>query len=142
MCKLMSHLQVRKHVHIARSYIQNVHLQAIRWRLIRSPVGQQRQMVLQILISHDIFGCLKETTDCVIPRLIRLSSTTLTTELLRLLSVIASDHKGREYLLSPGSTVIPDLFSILSTMPGSSVHRKEGVEPSISPPPIFEALAW
>lgn len=108
-------------------------VQAIRWRLIRSPVGQQRQLVLQILISHNIFEYGSVGQDSLIAGLIGLNDTAVTTELLRLISVMASDHKGREYLLRPGSAIILDLFKILSatvlsTMAGTSIHRKEGAK--------------
>lgn len=111
---------------LAGSHTTTSTVQAIRWRLIRSPVGQQRQLVLQILISHDIFGLESAGQGSLVAGLVGLNDTTVTTEALRLISVMASDHKGREYLLSSDGAVILDLFKILSTMPGTSTHRKEG----------------
>lgn len=101
--------------------------QAIRWRLIRSPVGRQRQLVLQLLIDHDIFGCKTKRQPSFMASLIQSNDPVLTIEHLRLISVMASDHKGREYLLGPDSAAIQDLFNILSTLPGTTIHRKEGL---------------
>lgn len=103
-------------------------LQAIRWRLIRSPAGQQRQLVLQILIGHDILGCEDHSKPSLIATLVHLGDTALTTQLLQVISVMASDHKGRAYLVAADSTVIQDLFGILSTMPVAAMHRKEGTD--------------
>lgn len=90
-------------------------------------MGRQRQLVLQLLIDHDIFGCKIKRQPSFMASLIQLNDPVLTIEHLRLISVMASDHKGREYLLGPDSAAIEDLFNILSTLPGTAIHRKEGL---------------
>jgi hypothetical protein len=101
----------------------------VRWRLIRSPAGTERQREILILASHDILGLSggeQPMQSNVVSLLVGQNDLSVVTELVRLVSVMSSDHHGREYLLKNGITVINALYKVLESTPGAAIHRKEG----------------
>jgi hypothetical protein len=107
---------------------QQPHLQAVRWRLIKSPVGPERQAVLAQLAQHDLLDCKGlQNGPTLLSSLATTNDSGVMFELVRLISVMASDHAGRAYLLQPQSSVIPELQRILVSTPGTVLHKKEGV---------------
>jgi hypothetical protein len=103
-------------------------VQAVRWRLIKSRVGFDRRLVLSDILDYDILNCsASDNGPCVISALAHQKDTAVTEELVRLLSVMASDSLGRAYLLLPHSTAVNVLYTLLTETPGAKLRRKEGV---------------
>lgn len=104
-------------------------MQAIRWRLIKSPVGFDRHAILAMFAQLDVLDCNAPTEQ---PGLLSTLASTndvgLMMELVRLVSVLASDSAGRAYLLQSQSTdVISELHKILISAPSAMLHIKEGM---------------
>jgi hypothetical protein len=105
-------------------------MQAVRWRIIKSPVGLDRQSILALFAQHDILDCASPAArHSLVSTLASTKDTGLMMELVRLMSVLASDSAGRAYLLLSQSTVITELHKILICAPREMVHRhiKEGM---------------
>ena len=106
---------------------QVLHAQATRWRLIKSPPGAYRRQVLASITDADVLGCNHSSDTCIVSALLAAQHPAATSELVRLLSAMASDSAGRSYLMQPGSRVVPELFQLLKTTPQARVRRLTGV---------------
>ena len=106
---------------------QDVHAQATRWRLIKSPPGAYRRQVLASITDADVLRCSHSSEMCIVSALLAAQHSAATSELVRLLSAMASDSAGRSYLMQPGSRVVPELFQLLKTTPQARVRRLTGV---------------
>lgn len=101
-------------------------MQATRWRLIKSPPGAYRRQVLACLTEADLLRCGDSHDSGVISVLLAAKHPSATSELVRLLSAMASDSAGRTYLMQPGSRVVPELFQLLKETPQARVRRLTG----------------
>lgn len=77
--------------------------------------------------QHDILDCSKATAQSgLVSTLASTNDVGLMMELVRLMSVLASDSAGRAYLLQSQSMVIAELHKILIAAPSAMLHVKEG----------------
>jgi hypothetical protein len=106
-------------------------VKAVRWRIIKSPVGLDRQSILALFAQHDVLDCNAPTaTPSLVSTLASTNDIGLMIELVRLMSVLASDAAGRAYLLQSQSIVIAELYKILICAPSAMLHKhvKEGMQ--------------
>jgi hypothetical protein len=101
-------------------------MQAIRWRLIKSPPGAYRRQALTSLTDADVLCCADTHEASLVKSLLAHKHSGVTSELVRLLSAMASDSGGRTYLMQPGSHVVPELFQLLKQTPETRVRRLTG----------------
>ena len=110
------------------------HVQAIRWRLIKSPVGAERHSILALFAQHDVLDCKSSGAESgLVNTLASTNDVVLMMELVRLMSVLASDSAGRAYLLQSQGSVISELHKILISAPSAMLHIKEGVPAILCP---------
>lgn len=107
-------------------------VQAARWRLIKSPPGPPRRQVLSELIGQDVLGLLSsgQSEDSVCSLLAQ-SSSDVTTEMVSLLSAIASDSSGRCYILGASAALLPALFRVLQEAPQTKLGPQKGVDTTL-----------
>jgi hypothetical protein len=85
--------------------------------------------VLAELARSDILGCRKPVSAAqpgVLPTLLASQDAAVTYELVRLISALASDSMGREYLLQPGSSVVDEVYAVLLKTPEQVVKKQGG----------------
>ena len=92
---------------------------------MRSPAGLERRKVLADLLSHDVLA-LGGAEPPVTTALLAQSDPAVTSELVRLVSALASDSHGRAYLLRRGSPVLAELFEVLVATPQAKVNKRHG----------------
>jgi hypothetical protein len=101
-------------------------LQAVRWRLIKSPPGAYRRQVLADLAAADVLSCGSGVATGAAAPLLELHDDGVSSELVRLLSALASDSAGRAHLLQPGSGIVASLFGLLQATPERKIRRRTG----------------
>jgi hypothetical protein len=87
--------------------------------------------VLAELASSDILECHKQDVCAqglrLVPKLLASQDPAVVSELVRLISALASDSMGRAYLLQPGSGVVAAVYSLLVNTPERKVTKRGGV---------------
>lgn len=101
-------------------------MQAARWRLIKSPVGVYRRQILSAMCDADLLGCASASHASRALTLLRVEHAQLQSELLRLVSTLASDAIGRAYLLGNARHLIVAVFNVLQAAPMAKVKARAG----------------
>ncbi len=75
-------------------------LQALRWRLTKSPPGEQREKILESFISNDLFSIKLDGDKNMMIQLLKCEDEAVKQYIARILNAFASLNKGRSYLAS------------------------------------------
>lgn len=83
--------------------------------------------MLALFAQHDVLDCgARSAQPSLVSSLASTNDIGLMMELVRLMSVLASDSSGRAYLLQSHSLAITELHKILISAPSAMLHIKEG----------------
>eukprot|EP00045_Choanoeca_perplexa_P015636 m.199798 g.199798 ORF g.199798 m.199798 type:complete len:949 (-) comp17044_c0_seq1:1851-4697(-) len=96
-------------------------LQALRWHLIHSPPGKQRQAVVELIAQDDVLGFTKHGLE--LDSYFRSDNIVCKDNLARLLSCLSYTTSGRNYL-TQGSGVLSALMDYLEADPDDTPVRQ------------------
>jgi hypothetical protein len=96
-------------------------LQALRWRLVKSPPGRLRRRTLATYIQSDLLGCASDQS--LIPSLAQSPESVVSEQWARLVNCAASECAGRTYLLRQDGLVLL-LCSILQSEKSDNPLRR------------------
>eukprot|EP00873_Tetraselmis_striata_P006543 jgi/Tetstr1/426807/TSEL_017022.t1 len=94
-------------------------LQALRWRISKSPAGNDRLRVILTLVERDVLLCTDPPRGgaSAVVAVAQRCDGPASEELARLLSCMASTAAGRAYLLQPGAGAVATLVQLLTAIP-------------------------
>ena len=117
-------------------------LQALRWRISKSPAGNDRLRVVMTFVEQDVLRCSGSSFSSsrhgapasLVEAMADRTDGPVAEELARLVNCMASTAAGRAYLLQPGSGTVATLVQLLTAIPSMDTLNGRTLRPRRNQP--------